>query len=77
MLYGVISKTNSLNSPLQVFTIPGTKAYLLGLSINSPPAARCPDANCKRPNEVFGYIYYLLLAHYQKEISEGYLKFTY
>jgi hypothetical protein len=30
-------------------------------------------ANYKRPNEVFGDIYYLLITNYKIEISEGYL----
>jgi hypothetical protein len=38
-----------------------------------PASSTLSDANCRRPNEVFGYLYYLLLAHYKAEISEGYL----
>lgn len=38
-----------------------------------PASSTLSDVNCKRPNEVFGYIYYLLLAHHKLGISQGYL----
>jgi len=72
MLYGVISKTNSLNSLCKCLLFLERKLTYLGI-YKLPASSTLSDANCKRPNEVFGYIYYLLLAHYQKEISGGYL----
>ncbi|MHA7129231.1 IS4 family transposase [Algoriphagus namhaensis] len=72
MLYGVISKTNSLNSLCKCLLFLEHKLSYLGIS-KLPASSTLSDANCRRPNEVFGYIYYLLLAHYKAEISKGYL----
>jgi hypothetical protein len=72
MLYRVISKTNSLNSLCKCLLFLEHKLSYLGI-YKLPASSTLSDANCRRPNEVFGYIYYLLLAHYKAEISEGYL----
>ena len=72
MLYGVISKTNSLNSLCKCLLFLENKLSYLGI-YKLPASSTLSDANCKRSNQVFGYIYYLLLAYYKSEISEGYL----
>ncbi len=72
MLYGVISKTNSLNSLCKCLLFLENKLSYLSI-YRLPASSTLSDANCKRSNQVFGYIYYLLLAHYRSEISEGYL----
>jgi hypothetical protein len=72
MLYGVISKTNSLNSLCKCLLFLEHNFNYLGI-YKLPASSTLSDANCRRSNEVFGYIYYLLLAHYKAEISEGYL----
>ena len=72
MLYGVISKTNSLNSLCKCLLFLEHKLSYLDI-YKLPASSTLSDANCRRPNEVFGYIYYLLLAHYKADISEGYL----
>jgi hypothetical protein len=73
MLYGVISKTNSLNSLCKCLLFLEHKLSYLSI-YKLLASSTLSDANCSRPNEVFGYIYYLLLAHYKAEISEGYLR---
>ncbi|MEB2785524.1 IS4 family transposase [Algoriphagus persicinus] len=72
MLYGVVSKAQSLNSLCKCLLFLGQKLSYLGIN-KLPASSTLSDANRKRPNEVFGYIYYLLLAHYRKEISDSYL----
>jgi hypothetical protein len=72
MFYGVVSKSNSLNSLCKCLLFLENKLSYLGI-YRLPASSTLSDANCKRPNEVFGYIYYLLLAHYKLEISQGYL----
>jgi len=72
MLYGVISKTNSLNSLCKCLLCLEIKLSYLGV-YKLPARSTLSDANRKRSNEVFDYIYYLLLAHKKPEFSEGYL----
>lgn len=72
MFYGVVSKSNSLNSLCKCLLFLENKLSYLGIC-RLPASSMLSDANCKRPNEVLGYIYYLLLAHYKLEISQGYL----
>ncbi|SMP33222.1 protein of unknown function [Algoriphagus winogradskyi] len=72
MLYGVVSKAHSLNSLCKCLLFVGQKLSYLGIT-KLPASSTLSDANRKRPNEVFGYIYYLLLAHYWAEISDSYL----
>ncbi|REG82046.1 DUF4372 domain-containing protein [Algoriphagus antarcticus] len=72
MLYRVISKTNSLNSLCKCLLFLENKLSYLGI-YRLPASSTLSYSNFKRSNEVFGYIYYLLLAHQKSEISEGYL----
>ncbi|WP_297338008.1 IS4 family transposase [Algoriphagus sp.] len=72
MLYGVVSKAQSLNSLCKCLLFLEHKLSYLGI-FRLPASSTLSDANRKRPNEVFGYIYYLLLAHYRTEISDSYL----
>lgn len=72
MLYGVVSKVHSLNSLCKCLLFLGQKLSYIGIT-NLPASSTLSDANRKRPNEVFGYIYYLLLAYYRSEISDSYL----
>lgn len=71
MLYGVVSKAQSPNSLCKCLLFLGQKPGYLGIS-RLPASSTLSDANRRRPNEVFGYIYYLLLAHYRAEISDSY-----
>ena len=70
ILYGVISKTNSLNSLCKCLLFLENKLSYLGI-YRLPASSTLSDANRKGSNQVLGYIYYFLLAHC--EISEGYL----
>lgn len=72
MLYGVVSKAQSLNSLCKCLLFLEHKLSYLGIH-KLPASSTLSDANRKRPSEVFGYIYYLLLAHYKAEISDSYL----
>lgn len=72
MLYGVVSKVQSLNSLCKCLLFLEQKLSYLGI-YKLPASSTLSDANRKRPNDVFGYIYYLLLAHYKQEISDSYL----
>jgi hypothetical protein len=72
MLYGVVSKAQSLNSLCKCLLFLGQKLSYLGI-YKLPASSTLSDANRKRPNEVYGYIYYLLLGHYRAEISDTYL----
>lgn len=72
MLYGVISKTNSLNNQCNYLLFLENKLWYLGI-YRLPASSMLFAANYKRPNEVFGDIYYLLITNYKIEISEGYL----
>lgn len=72
MIYGVVSKAQSLNSLCKCLLFLGQKLSYLGIT-KLPASSTLSDANRKRPNEVFGYIYYLLLAYYRAEISDSYL----
>ena len=70
--YGLISKTKSLNSRCKSLLFLEHKLGYLGI-YKLPAISTLSDGNCKRPNEVFGYIYYPLLTHCKAGISEGYL----
>lgn len=71
-LYGVVSKSQSLNSLCKCLLFLEHKLSYLGIH-RLPASSTLSDANRNRPSEVFGYIYYLLLAHYREEISDSYL----
>lgn len=73
MLYGVVSRTNSLNSLCKCLLFLEQKLTYLGIH-SLPASSTLSDANRKRPHEVFGYLYYLLLAHYRSEVSGSYLQ---
>lgn len=75
LLYGVVSKAYSLNSLCKCLLFLEHKLSYLGI-YSLPDSSTLSDANRKRPSEVFGYIYYLLLAHYRAEISDTYLSLT-
>ncbi|MEB2783543.1 DUF4372 domain-containing protein [Algoriphagus persicinus] len=56
MLYGVVSKVQSLNSLCKSLLFLGQKLSYLGIN-KLPASSTLSDANRKRPNEVFGYVY--------------------
>jgi hypothetical protein len=64
LLYGVVAKVHSLNSLYKFLLFLGQKFSYLDIT-TLPASSTLSDANRKRPNEVFGYIYYLLLAYFR------------
>lgn len=72
MLYGVVSKAQSLNSLCKCLLFLEHKLSYLGI-YRLPASSTLSDANRKRPSDVFGFIYYQLMAFYKEEISDTYL----
>lgn len=72
IMYGVISRVNSLNSLCKSLLFLKDKLSYLG--INSLPAvSTLSDANKNRDSEVFGTLYHLLVDYYKKYLSGSYL----
>lgn len=68
MLYGIISKANSLNSLCKSLLFLDGKLSYLGIHA-LPASSTLSDANIKRNSEVFGHLYYQLLSYYKSEIN--------
>lgn len=71
MTYGIITKTNSLNSICKNLSFLDGKLSHLGIK-NLPASSTLSDANCNRKSEVFEKLYYALFDHYKKEIIGGF-----
>lgn len=72
IMYGVISRINSLNSLCKSLLFLKDKLSYLGIS-SLPAASTLSDANKNRNSEVFGTLYHLLVEHYKEYLSGSYL----
>ena len=70
MLYGIISKANSLNSLCKSLLFLEGKLSYMGVH-SLPASSTLSDANMKRNSEVFAHLYYQLLCHYKSEINDA------
>lgn len=70
MLYGIISKANSLNSLCKSLLFLDGKLSYLGIHA-LPASSTLSDANINRNSDVFGHLYYMLLMYYQVEIRDA------
>jgi hypothetical protein len=68
MLYGVVSKTPSLNTICSNLLFLDGKLTTLGIT-QLPASSTLSDANAKRSSEVFEKLYYELLNHYKNELK--------
>jgi hypothetical protein len=68
MLYGIISKSGSLNSLCKCLLFLEGKLCYLGID-KLPAVSTLSDANCNRDSEVFSDLYYGLLDHYKDELQ--------
>lgn len=72
ILYGVISRINSLNSLCKSLLFLDNKLTYLGIK-SLPAASTLSDANINRNSDVFGTLYHLLANHYKKYLSHSFL----
>jgi Transposase DDE domain/Domain of unknown function (DUF4372) len=72
MLFGIITKVESLNGLVKNLAFFGNKLNHLGM-IAIPARSTLADANRNRNSAVFEYIYNLLVAHYKITLSGSYL----
>lgn len=72
ILYGVVSRINSLNSLCKSLLFLRNKLIYLGIK-SLPAVSTLSDANKNRSSEVFGTLYHLLVEHYRKYLSGSYL----
>lgn len=70
ILYGIISKANSLNSLCKSLLFLDGKLSYLGIR-NLPATSTLSDANIKRSSEVFGDLYDQLLDYYKEELHQN------
>jgi hypothetical protein len=68
MLYGIISKSGSLNSLCKCLLFLEGKLCYLGID-KLPATSTLSDANCNRNSEVFADLYYSLLDYYKSELQ--------
>lgn len=68
MLYGVINKSESLNSLCKCLLFLEGRLCYLGID-KLPATSTLSDANCNRNSEVFEDIYYKLLNHYKDDLQ--------
>lgn len=68
MLYGIISKSSSLNSLCKCLLFLEGKLCYLGID-KLPAVSTLSDANCNRDSEVFADLYYSLLDYYKDELQ--------
>ncbi len=68
MLYGIISKSGSLNSLCKCLLFLEGKLCYLGID-KLPAVSTLSDANCNRDSEVFADLYYRLLDYYKDELQ--------
>lgn len=64
LLYGVITRTNSLQSLCKSLLFLENRLMYMGID-KLPPPSTLSDANINRSSDVFGEIYRLLLSHYR------------
>ncbi len=74
LLYGVITRCNSLNSLCKNLLFLENKLMYLGVD-KFPAVSTLSDANINRSSDVFGKIYFLLYQHYQKILSDSFTNF--
>jgi hypothetical protein len=72
MIFGIISKVESLNGLIKNLAFLGNKLSYLGMSV-IPARSTLADANRNRSSEVFEYLYGLLVTHYEKTLKGSYL----
>lgn len=68
MLFGVISKSNSLTSLCKCLLFLENKLIYLGIS-ELPAKSTLSDANINRDSAVFEHLYYALLEHYKSDLT--------
>jgi hypothetical protein len=68
MLYGIISKSGSLNSLCKCLLFLEGKLCYLGID-KLPAVSTLSDANCNRDSEVFADLYYNLLDYYKDALQ--------
>ncbi len=71
MLYGVVSKSSSLNGLCKSLLFLDGKLSYLGIK-ELPAPSTLSDANRRRGSEVFEHLYYKLLEHYKTELQGGF-----
>lgn len=69
LLYGVITRTNSLQSLCKSLLFLENKLLYIGID-KLPPVSTLSDANINRNSEVFGHIYRSLLSHYSEVLYD-------
>lgn len=74
LLYGVVTRCNSLNSLCKNLLFLDNKLMYLGVD-KLPAVSTLSDANINRSSDVFGKIYYLLYEHYKKDLSDSLVSF--
>jgi hypothetical protein len=76
LLYGVVTKCNSLNSLCKNLLFLENKLMYIGID-KLPAVSTLSDANINRCSDVFGKIYFLLYHHYCASLSDSYNSFFY
>lgn len=74
ILYGVITRCNSLNSLCKNLLFLENKLMYLGID-KLPAVSTLSDANINRNSDVFGKIYFDLYMHYKNDLSDGHISF--
>jgi Transposase DDE domain/Domain of unknown function (DUF4372) len=72
MLFGIITKVDSLNGLIKNLAFLGNKLNYLGMSV-IPARSTLADANRNRNSGVFEFLYNLLAVHYKTILSGSYL----
>jgi Transposase DDE domain/Domain of unknown function (DUF4372) len=72
MLFGIITKVDSLNGLIKNLAFLGNKLNYLGMSV-IPARSTLADANRNRNSGVFEFLYNLLVVHYKTILSGSYL----
>jgi Transposase DDE domain/Domain of unknown function (DUF4372) len=72
MLFGIITKVDSLNGLIKNLAFLGNKLSYLGMSV-IPARSTLADANRNRNSGVFEFLYNLLVVHYKTVLSGSYL----
>lgn len=70
ILYGVITRSNSLQSLCKSLLFLDNKLLYIGID-KLPPPSTLSDANINRNSEVFGELYRLLHEHYEAYLSDA------
>ncbi len=72
MIFGIITKVESLNGLIKNLAFMGNKLSYLGMS-SIPSRSTLADANRNRNSGVFEYLYGLLVTHYKTTLKGSYL----